>query len=56
MPDNYFSLLQGIEPSYVLWLTLPTFIYTFGWMWKNTIWSFVEITIKFLRLLLLYRR
>lgn len=49
VPDNYFSLLQGIEPSYVLWLILPMFIYTFGWMWKNTIWSFVKITIKFLR-------
>jgi hypothetical protein len=56
VPDNYFSLLQCIEPSYVLWLILPMFIYTFGWMWKNTIWSFVEITIKFLWILLLYRR
>lgn len=26
--DNYFSLLQGTEPSYVLWLILPMFIYT----------------------------
>lgn len=28
VPDNYFSLLQGTEPSYVLWLILPMFIYT----------------------------
>ncbi len=28
VPDNYFSLLAGTEPSYVLWLILPMFIYT----------------------------
>lgn len=28
VPDNYFSLLKGTEPSYVLWLILPMFIYT----------------------------
>lgn len=28
VPENYFSLLQGTEPSYVLWLILPMFIYT----------------------------
>lgn len=28
VPDNYFHLLQGTEPSYVLWLFLPMFIYT----------------------------
>lgn len=28
VPDNYFNLLQGTEPSYVLWLILPMFIYT----------------------------
>lgn len=28
VPDNYFSLLRGVEPSYVLWLILPMFIYT----------------------------
>jgi len=26
--DNYFSLLKDVEPSYVLWLILPMFIYT----------------------------
>ena len=28
VPENYFHLLQGTEPSYVLWLILPMFIYT----------------------------
>ena len=28
VPDNYFNLLEGTEPSYVLWLILPMFIYT----------------------------
>lgn len=28
VPDNYFHLLKGTEPSYVLWLILPMFIYT----------------------------
>lgn len=28
VPDNYFNLLKGTEPSYVLWLILPMFIYT----------------------------
>lgn len=27
-PSNYYHLLQGTEPSYVLWLILPMFIYT----------------------------
>ena len=28
VPANYFNLLKGTEPSYVLWLILPMFIYT----------------------------
>lgn len=28
IPGNYFNLLKGTEPSYVLWLILPMFIYT----------------------------
>ncbi len=28
VPENYFSLIKGTEPSYVLWLILPMFIYT----------------------------
>lgn len=28
VPDNYFNLLKGTEPSYVLWLIMPMFIYT----------------------------
>lgn len=28
VPSNYFHLLQGTQPSYVLWLILPMFIYT----------------------------
>lgn len=28
IPDHYFHLLQGTQPSYVLWLILPMFIYT----------------------------
>lgn len=28
VPDNYFHLLKGTEPSYVLWLIMPMFIYT----------------------------
>ena len=27
-PDNYYNILKGTEPSYVLWLILPMFIYT----------------------------
>ncbi len=27
-PENYFNLLRGTEPSYVLWLIMPMFIYT----------------------------
>lgn len=28
VPSNYFSLLKDTEPSYVLWLIMPMFIYT----------------------------
>ena len=28
VPSNYFHLLEGTQPSYVLWLILPMFIYT----------------------------
>lgn len=28
VPGNYFSLLKDTEPSYVLWLIMPMFIYT----------------------------
>lgn len=28
VPGNYFSMVKGVEPSYVLWLILPMFIYT----------------------------
>lgn len=28
VPDHYFNLIKGTQPSYVLWLILPMFIYT----------------------------
>ena len=28
MPSNYFNLIKDTEPSYVLWLIMPMFIYT----------------------------
>lgn len=28
VPDHYFNLVKGTQPSYVLWLILPMFIYT----------------------------
>ncbi len=28
VPDQYFHLLKGTQPSYVLWLIMPMFIYT----------------------------